>query len=114
MDPQGLSREHTFQENLTDEGEIAREVERIAREVAGDVAKEGRLAARIAVKVRFAPFVTKTRSVTLAEPTAEAAAIAEGARRALERFELDRAVRLLGVRAELAPPSDRPPEPPPW
>jgi DNA polymerase-4 len=102
--PKGLGREHTFQENLTDPGEIAREVARLAREVAGDVAKEDRLAARVVVKVRFAPFVTRTRGVPLGEPTADLDAIEAGSLRALERFELDRPVRLLGVRAELAPP----------
>ena len=112
--PKGLGREHTFQENLTDPEEIAREVARLAREVAGDVAKEGRLTARVVVKVRFAPFVTTTRGVTLAEPTADADAIAAGALRALERFELGRPVRLLGARAELAPPSGGPAEPHPW
>ena len=112
--PKGLSREHTFQEDLTDGVQIAREVERIAREVAGDVAKEGRLAARVAVKVRFAPFVTTTRSVTLEAQTAEADQVVAGALRALERFELDRPVRLLGVRAELAPPPGGHPERHPW
>jgi DNA polymerase-4 len=47
--PKGFGREHTFQENLTDPGEIAREVLRLAREVAGDVARENRLAARVVV-----------------------------------------------------------------
>jgi DNA polymerase-4 len=106
-DPKGLGREHTFQENLTDPNEITREVARLAREVAGDVAKEGRLAARVVVKVRFAPFVTRTRGVALGEPTADTDAIQAGSLRALERFELDRPVRLLGVRAELAPPPGR-------
>jgi DNA polymerase-4 len=101
--PKRISREHTFQENLTDHAEIAREVERIAREVAGDVAKEGRVAERVVVKVRFAPFVTVTRGAKLEETTADPDAIAAGARRALERFELERPVRLLGVRCELAP-----------
>jgi DNA polymerase-4 len=42
--------------------------------------------------------------VTLAEPTADADAVAEAAARALERFDLDRPVRLVGVRAEMTPP----------
>jgi len=110
--PKGLGREHTFQEDLTDPDEIAGEVARLAREVAGDVAKADRFAARVVVKVRFAPFVTRTRGVTMGEPTADADAIEAGSVRALERFgELDRPVRLLGVRAELAPPPGGSPEP---
>jgi DNA polymerase-4 len=99
--PKGISREHTFQENLTDPAEVLRETERIAREVADDVAGRGRIARRVAVKVRFAPFVTVTRSVTLEASTADAQALAAGAARALGKLELDRPVRLLGVRAEL-------------
>jgi DNA polymerase-4 len=110
----GLGRERTFQVNLTERAEIDRELERLAAEVATDLAREGRPAVRVGVKVRFAPFVTTTRSVALAEPTADAGEIAEGARRALARLELDRPVRLLGVRAELAPPPGGPPAPRSW
>ena len=53
------------------------------------------------VKLRLVPFITKTRSVPLPEPTSDPDAIAEGARAALARFPpIDRPVRLLGVRAE--------------
>jgi len=110
----GLGREHTFQQDLTDPDEIHSEVERLAREVAGDLMREHRVAVRVVVKVRFAPFLTATRGVALEEPTSETAAVEVGARRALERFELDRPVRLLGVRAELAPPSGAPAGPRPW
>ena len=100
----GLSKEHTFQRDLTDPAEIRTEVARIAREVAVDLRGDGWLAVRVVVKVRFAPFFTTTHGVTLDEPIADPVAIADAAGRALERFELDRPVRLLGVRAELAAP----------
>jgi DNA polymerase-4 len=55
----------------------------------------------VIVKVRFAPFTTKTRGVPLAEPGSDPDAISAAARAALARFvEIDRPVRLLGVRAE--------------
>jgi nucleotidyltransferase/DNA polymerase involved in DNA repair len=99
--PRAVSREHTFQQDLSDRGEVARELQRIARETGDDVARDGRDAARIVVKVRFAPFTTKTRGVSLAEPTRDPDAIAAAAAAALERFEEpDRPIRLLGVRAE--------------
>ena len=72
------------------------EVARTAREVASDLRRDERLAARVVVKVRFAPFFTSTHGVTLAEPTADPEAVAEAAARALERFDLDRPVRLVG------------------
>ncbi len=100
----GRSREHTFQRDLTDPVEVAAEVARTAREVAGDLQRDERLAARLVVKVRFAPFFTSTHGVTLAEPTADADRVAEAAARALERFDIDRPVRLVGVRAEMTPP----------
>lgn len=100
----GRSREHTFQRDLADPDDVAAEVARTAREVAGDLRRDERLAARVVVKVRFAPFFTSTHGVTLAEPTDDADLVAEAAARALERFELDRPVRLVGVRAEMTPP----------
>jgi DNA polymerase-4 len=64
------------------------------------VAAEGRPAARVAVKVRFVPFFTQTRSVTLPAPTGDAATLERAAAEVLGRFDLGRPVRLLGVRAE--------------
>jgi DNA polymerase-4 len=54
--------------------------------------------------VRFAPFFTSTHGVGVEPPTLEAATIEDAALAALARFDLDRPVRLLGVRADLAPP----------
>jgi DNA polymerase-4 len=100
--PRGRGRERTFQRDLKVIAEIRAEVVRLAREVAEDIAREGRPAVRVIVKVRFAPFFTSTHGVPIAEPTLDAESLAEHALRALERFELDRPVRLLGVRAELS------------
>ena len=100
----GHGKERTYQLDLTDPEEIRRELCTLARELAADLAGEGREAVRILVKVRFAPFFTTSHSVTLPEPALDPAAIERGALAALERFDLDRPVRLLGVRAELAPP----------
>ena len=63
-----------------------------------------RRAVRIVVKVPFSPFFTTSHSVPLAEATLDASAMERTALAALDRFELDRPVRLLGVRAELEPP----------
>jgi nucleotidyltransferase/DNA polymerase involved in DNA repair len=50
--------------------------------------------------VRYAPFVTETHGVTLAEPSSDPAVIAQAAAEALSRFNGRRPVRLLGVRAQ--------------
>uniref|UniRef100_UPI003899CE4E DNA polymerase IV n=1 Tax=Prauserella endophytica TaxID=1592324 RepID=UPI003899CE4E len=94
------SRETTFQENLTDRAEIEQKVRELARRVAEDVLAEGRPAARVGVKVRFAPFITQMRSVTLEHRTSDAAELERAALTVLNRFELSRPVRLLGVRAD--------------
>jgi DNA polymerase-4 len=98
--PRSRSRETTFQENLTDPPQIRDAVAQLARRVADDVTAEQRPAARIGVKVRFAPFFTHTRSITLDAPTTSPDAIEAAALTVLDLFHLDRPIRLLGVRAE--------------
>jgi DNA polymerase IV len=94
------SRETTFPTDLAEWSEVRAEVAALAHRVAADVAAEGRPAARVGVKVRFVPFTTRSRSVTLDAPTSDAAAIEAGALAALDKFTTRRAVRLVGVRAE--------------
>jgi DNA polymerase-4 len=98
--PKARSREVTFQEDLTSPAELVEQVRLLARRVARDVVDEGRPAARVGVKIRYAPFVTKTRSLTLPEPTSEAEEIERAALEVLAGLEQSRPVRLLGVRAE--------------
>ncbi|SDC60948.1 DNA polymerase IV [Actinokineospora iranica] len=98
--PRSHSRETTFQENITDLAVLRETVSRLARQVAEDITADGRPVVRVGVKARFAPFLTRGRSLTLAEPTRSADEIETAALTALDRFELGRPVRLLGVRAE--------------
>jgi DNA polymerase-4 len=98
----GHGRERTFQQDLTDPDQIREEVSRLAQELMEDVRAEGRPVVRVVVKVRFAPFFTKQHGVKLPEATDDEATIASGAQAALARFDLERPVRLLGVRAEFA------------
>jgi nucleotidyltransferase/DNA polymerase involved in DNA repair len=98
--PRSRSRETTFQQDIADRGELEEQLVVLARRVAQDVGDEGRPVVRVAVKVRFAPFFTHTRSVTLHPPTSDPGEIAQAALTGLERFEHTRPVRLLGVRAE--------------
>jgi DNA polymerase-4 len=100
-------RETTFQQNISERAQLERQLVMLAGRVAEDVAVEGRLAARVGVKVRFAPFFTHTRSVTLPAPTKDADEITGAALGLLDKFEPGRPVRLLGVRAEFEPPNER-------
>ena len=59
---------------------------------------------RVTVKLRTSSFFTSTHQRKLAEPTRDVDRIVEGVLEALAMFELDRPVRLLGVRAEFTDP----------
>jgi DNA polymerase-4 len=100
-------RETTFQQDIADWAQVRREVARLARLVSGDVAAEQRPAVRVVVKIRYAPFITRTHGHSLASSTTDPALIEEAALTALDLFapaqgSSGRPVRLLGVRAEFA------------
>jgi DNA polymerase-4 len=104
----GNGRETTFQHNQTDWSLVADAVRELAGQVTQDLAAEGRAAVRVGMKLRYAPFETRTRSLTLADPTRDADRITDAALELLDRFDQTRAVRLVGVRAELEAPEGRP------
>lgn len=101
----GRSRETTFQHDLTDRDEI----EAAARDLLGhaldDVAGEGRPIVGLGLKVRYAPFFTKTFTRKIPTTDDRAAVLAE-AEALIAKIEPDRPVRLLGMRAEMAMPDD--------
>jgi DNA polymerase-4 len=102
--PRAHGRETTFQEDLDDWGRIADEVRALTRQVKEDIDKEGRPAARVGLKLRYRPFITISRSLTLETATNDADQLTEAAVSLLDRVEKDRPVRLLGVRLEMVPP----------
>jgi DNA polymerase IV len=103
--PRAHGREETFQADLTTRAEMDAAVRELTARVVEDIDREGRPAARVGIKVRFAPFFTVTRSLTLPAPTHDPDVLAEAAVSLLDRVEQDRAVRLLGVRLEMTPPT---------
>jgi DNA polymerase-4 len=102
--PRGHSREITFQQDLTDKGEISAHVAQLATQVAEDAVAAGRTVVRVSVKVRFTPFLTRTRQSKLPAPTTDAAGLSRAALTVLDRFELTRPIRLLGVAVDYAMP----------
>lgn len=98
--PRGRGRERTFQQDLADPDEIRTEMLRLTRELLDGLREGGRPIVRVVVKLRFAPFFTSSHGVQLSEPTTDAGPVEAAALEALARFDLDRPVRLLGVRAE--------------
>ncbi|HSO63788.1 MAG TPA: DNA polymerase IV, partial [Ornithinibacter sp.] len=97
-------RETTFQQDLVTPEDVEHALQALAARVVDDLRAEDRACARVHLKVRFAPFFTVNRSRKLAVPTSDAGAIAGTALALYRRLEDERAVRLLGIRAEMVPP----------
>jgi DNA polymerase IV len=91
------SRETTFAADVADLATLHETLERLSASVCDGLAGQGLRGRTITVKLRLAPFRTRTRSQTLPAATCDAATVAGVARELLERFELDSPVRLVGV-----------------
>ena len=98
------SRSHvvTFPRDLTDRAEIEAAVVDLAQRTLVEVLAQQRIVIRVAVTVRTNTFYTRTKIRKLPSPTTAAETIVDTALEVLDLFELDRPVRLLGVRLELA------------
>jgi DNA polymerase-4 len=79
-------------------------VKDLAQRTLTEVVAESRIVTRVAVTVRNSAFFTRTKIRKLSQPSTDAQVILAAALHVLDLFELDRPVRLLGVRLELAPP----------
>lgn len=102
--PRSRSHVITFPKDLTDRAEIDAAVADLARKTLSEVAGQGRVVTRVAVIVRTKTFFTRTKIRKLPSAGMDADVIVAIALQLLDQFELDRPVRLLGVRLELAPP----------
>ncbi|MDQ0644381.1 DNA polymerase-4 [Microbacterium murale] len=98
------SRETTYQQNLTTPSEVEAAVRELAGHAFDDCAAEGRPVIRVHLKVRYAPFETKTFGRKLPEPATDREAVMAAAAALAATLDADREVRLLGVRAEMAMP----------
>jgi DNA polymerase IV len=91
-----ISRERTYEHDLRSADEVRHALEALLDELCPRV--EGRLFRSVHLKVRYADFVTATRSLTLPEASASAALLRERALELLGRTESGRRpIRLLGV-----------------
>ncbi len=102
--PRAHGRETTYQRDLTTPEDIAAALRALADQVVEDIGKDGRACARVALKVRFAPFFTYNRIRKLPEPTFDPVVITRTALDLLDALDDTRPIRLLGVRAEMVPP----------
>jgi DNA polymerase-4 len=102
--PRSRSHVVTFPHDLTDRAEIDLAITELAHRAIDDVLASARIVTRVAVTVRTATFYTRTKIRKLPAPTTDPDAITAAALRILDLFELDRPVRLLGLRLELEMP----------
>lgn len=100
-EPRSRSRETTFERDLhphRDWAVLAGTLLRLCDQVSGDLTRRGYAGRTVGVKVRTSDFKTLTRDRTVSEPLQRAGDIALLAFECLQRAELKRPVRLLGVR----------------
>ncbi|KAA9108575.1 DNA polymerase IV [Microbacterium rhizomatis] len=101
----GHARETTYQVDLVAPAEIDAAIRELLAHVLDDVAAEGRPAIGLTLKVRYVPFFTKTFTKKIAA-TSDRDVVQAKLRELVAKIEPDRAIRLLGVRVEMAMPDD--------
>lgn len=99
------SRETTYQQNLTTAAQVSAAVSELAVRAFDDCAAEGRPVQRVHLKVRYAPFDTRTFGRKLASATSDRDEFVDAALALTDALDPEREVRLLGVRAEMTMPS---------
>ncbi|WP_372467108.1 DNA polymerase IV [Microbacterium maritypicum] len=100
------SRETTYQQNLTTTAQVTAAVRELAVQAFDDCAAEGRPVVRAHLKVRYAPFETKTLGRKLSAPTTDPEEFLAAALALAKTLDTEREVRLLGVRAEMTMPDE--------
>jgi DNA polymerase-4 len=97
-EPKSISRETTFQKDVSDWQVIAKTLAELTKEVVTSLKEESYQGRTVTVKLRFSDFKTYTRAKTLAKSTDSLEEIRRAAFGCLKRFELKKKVRLIGVR----------------
>ena len=114
-EPVSMSRETTFDRDLhakRDRPELSRVFTELVEQVAHDLQRKGYAGRTIGVKLRYDDFRTVTRARTLEAPTQEMRVIRRTAGEYLKSVDLDRRIRLLGVRASALERAGAAPGPP--
>ena len=100
-EPQSISRETTFDRDLSpshDRDRLSAIFTELCEGVAADLQRKGYRGRTIGLKLRYNNFKTVTRAQTIETATNDATAIRRAAGECLKRVDLQRRIRLLGVR----------------
>ncbi len=106
-----ISSDHTTAADLTDGGDVRRELLRLSGDVGARLRTRGWVARTVGIKIRFADFRTVTRVRTLPGWVDSDAAIYAAAADLIDALQLDRPrIRLVGVKCENLRPVGQTPE----
>lgn len=96
--PKSSSRGTTFEHDTRDWRLLTETLLELTREVTEEIRKGGLIARTVTMKVRSSNFETHTRGRTLKETTDELTIIRGAVLSSLKRFDLQRPIRLIGIR----------------
>ena len=109
-EPVSISRETTFERDLhaiRDRAALTAIFDELCEDLAGDLRRKGYAGRTIGLKLRFSDFKTVTRARTLESAVQDMKDIRRAATECLKNVNLNRKIRLLGVRAaSLEKPGD--------
>ncbi len=97
-EPKSMSRETTFERDVSDWQVLAKTLVGLEKEVVEDILRHGYRARAVTVKIRFSDFETRTRAKTMEEYVDSEDEIRKAAFECLNRFEFKKKVRLVGMR----------------
>ena len=97
-EPRSRSTERTFAEDVSEKREVARRLGVLCVDLAAELTAEGLVGRTVGIKLRFSDFVTQTRDMTFSGWTADPRALRRAAFDCLHRIDMNRSVRLVGVR----------------
>ena len=108
-EPKSISNETTFDEDTRDRELLVRTIRRLAESVGRRLRRENYRARKVTLKLRYEPFETHTRQVSVKSPIDSDEEIMRLALSLFEQFPLDRRIRLIGVGAgEIVRPGEGP------
>ncbi|MCK8616179.1 DNA polymerase IV [Gordonia sp. C13] len=102
------SKSRTFATDIAEPSEMRTAAAELLRELLDQVVAEERLPFRVAVTVRTTTFYTRTKSRKLPAPSLDFDQLEAVVADLLTKFDIDRPVRLLGVRLDLVTDEDTP------
>jgi nucleotidyltransferase/DNA polymerase involved in DNA repair len=96
-EPKSISNETTFERDTQDRELLIRTIRELADEVGRRMRHDNFRAQRITLKLRYEPFETHTKQMSLERPTQSSDEVARVAIDLFNKFPLDRRIRLIGV-----------------